>query len=139
MRGIISRNTDLRRTCFFASISVIFSHNATQCQKKPLHQHGPAQSLLSLDVWFGSQSAGLCVLGSTFCSVLNHKSSLDRLCTLNRHISHITSLGMYWRQRHPSTVSRLKAGGEGKWILIRLEANQNIWCSPPAPASKQAK
>lgn len=60
--------------------------------------------------WFGSQSAALCMVGSTYCSVLNHKSSPDRLCTLNRHISHSTSPGMQAMLKHPSAVSRLSRG-----------------------------
>lgn len=93
---IISGKPDLRRTCFLCpllsfllSYFHIMPHNVTT----PLHQPAPVQSLLSLDVWYDSQSAALCTVGRTYCSVLNHKSSLDRLCTLNRHVSHITSQG----------------------------------------------
>ena len=75
-------------------------------------------------------------VGSTYCSELNHKSNLGRLCTLNQHISHIASLGMHGRLRHQSTVSRLNANGrEGKWILIRREANENLWCFLNRPNS----
>lgn len=117
MRRIISRKQDLKRACFSTHYSTplllyfpIMSHNV----KAPFHNPGPVQSLLSLDIYVGSQSAGLCMVGSTYYSALYHKSSLDRLCTLNRHISHITSQGIHGTLRHPSAVSRLNANDWGR-------------------------
>lgn len=108
---------------------LLYFHTVSLNVKIRLHK---AERLLSSDVCTGSQSTVLCTAAITNYSEVHHESGLDRLCALNRHISHIKSQRIRGTLKHPSAVSRFNANGlEGKrQILIRREGKiRNIWRS----------
>lgn len=58
-----------------AFISTVIFPVMPHSARVSLHQPVPVQMISSLDVWQGSPSAALRMVGSTYCSVSNHKSS----------------------------------------------------------------
>lgn len=114
---------------------LFFFHTVSLNVKIRLHK---AERLLSSDVCTGSQSTVLCTAAITNYSEVHHKSGLDRLCALNRHISHINSQRIRATLQHPSTLSRFNANGlEGKrQILIRREGENQKRIEGTSSAAK---